>query len=73
LSLPRPGFGLYDLGSRVVDQSLVLFGAAVRVYAETGVRMTGAAADDDTFIALTPRQRAQPNLYMSAATAQLGP
>ncbi len=44
---------LYDLGSHVVDQALVLFGPAVRVYAESDVRRPGAAADDDTFIAIT--------------------
>ncbi|MET9323981.1 Gfo/Idh/MocA family oxidoreductase [Streptomyces sp. NPDC003038] len=64
---------LYDLGSHVVDQALVLFGPAVRVYAETDVRRPGAEADDDTFIALTHANGVRSHLYVSATTAQLGP
>ncbi|MFB6981494.1 Gfo/Idh/MocA family oxidoreductase [Streptomyces scopuliridis] len=64
---------LYDLGSHVVDQALVLFGPAVRVYAETDVRRPGAEADDDTFIALTHANGVRSHLYASATTAQLGP
>ncbi|MFD9353250.1 Gfo/Idh/MocA family oxidoreductase [Streptomyces sp. NPDC060031] len=64
---------LYDLGSHVVDQALVLFGPALRVYAETDVRRPGAEADDDTFIALTHASGVRSHLYVSATTAQLGP
>ncbi|MFH7595150.1 Gfo/Idh/MocA family oxidoreductase [Streptomyces racemochromogenes] len=64
---------LYDLGSHVVDQALVLFGPAVRVYAETDVRRPGAEADDDTFIALTHANGVRSHLYVSATAAQLGP
>ncbi|MFD9303088.1 Gfo/Idh/MocA family oxidoreductase [Streptomyces sp. NPDC060048] len=64
---------LYDLGSHVVDQALVLFGPAVRVYAEADVRRPGAEADDDTFIALTHASGVRSHLYVSATTAQLGP
>ncbi|MGW1293516.1 Gfo/Idh/MocA family oxidoreductase [Streptomyces sp. NPDC002533] len=64
---------LYDLGSHVVDQALVLFGAAVQVYAESDVRRPGAAADDDTFIAITHANGVRSHLYVSATTAQLGP
>ncbi|MEV8533449.1 Gfo/Idh/MocA family oxidoreductase [Streptomyces sp. NPDC051211] len=64
---------LYDLGSHVVDQALVLFGPAVRVYAETDVRRPDAQTDDDTFIALTHANGVRSHLYMSATTAQLGP
>ncbi|MFF8843133.1 Gfo/Idh/MocA family oxidoreductase [Streptomyces sp. NPDC015127] len=64
---------LYDLGSHVVDQALTLFGPAVRVYAESDVRRPGAAADDDTFIAITHEGGVRSHLYMSATTAQLGP
>ncbi|WP_326612130.1 Gfo/Idh/MocA family oxidoreductase [Streptomyces scopuliridis] len=64
---------LYDLGSHVVDQALVLFGPAVRVYAEADVRRPGAEADDDTFIALTHANGVRSHLYASATTAQLGP
>ncbi|MGW6845478.1 Gfo/Idh/MocA family protein [Streptomyces sp. NPDC054958] len=64
---------LYDLGSHVVDQALVLFGPAVRVYAETDVRRPGAETDDDTFLALTHANGVRSHLYVSATTAQLGP
>ncbi|MDG4860313.1 Gfo/Idh/MocA family oxidoreductase, partial [Streptomyces sp. T-3] len=64
---------LYDLGSHVVDQALVLFGPAVQVYAEADVRRPNAEADDDTFIALTHANGVRSHLYVSATTAQLGP
>ncbi|MFJ8081389.1 Gfo/Idh/MocA family oxidoreductase [Streptomyces sp. NPDC096205] len=64
---------LYDLGSHVVDQALVLFGPATHVYAESDVRRAGAQADDDTFIAITHAGGVRSHLYVSATTAQLGP
>ncbi|MFF8634441.1 Gfo/Idh/MocA family oxidoreductase [Streptomyces pilosus] len=64
---------LYDLGSHVVDQALVLFGPVASVYAETDVRRDGALTDDDTFIALTHASGVRSHLYVSATTAQLGP
>ncbi|NEC29704.1 Gfo/Idh/MocA family oxidoreductase [Streptomyces sp. SID8111] len=64
---------LYDLGSHVVDQALVLFGPVTSVYAESDVRREGALADDDTFIALTHASGVRSHLYVSATTAQLGP
>lgn len=64
---------LYDLGSHVVDQALVLFGPAASVYAETDVRRPGAETDDDTFIAITHTSGVRSHLYVSATTAQLGP
>ncbi|CAM5677000.1 Gfo/Idh/MocA family protein [Streptomyces griseomycini] len=64
---------LYDLGSHVVDQALVLFGPATAVYAEADVRRDGAQTDDDTFIALTHANGVRSHLHVSATTAQLGP
>ncbi|MEV8393947.1 MULTISPECIES: Gfo/Idh/MocA family oxidoreductase [unclassified Streptomyces] len=64
---------LYDLGSHVVDQALVLFGPAVRVYAEADARRPGSETDDDTFIAITHANGVRSHLYASATTAQLGP
>ncbi|MFE9765644.1 Gfo/Idh/MocA family oxidoreductase [Streptomyces sp. NPDC005808] len=64
---------LYDLGSHVVDQALVLFGPATSVYAESDIRRAGAEADDDTFIAITHESGVRSHLYVSATTAQLGP
>jgi predicted dehydrogenase len=64
---------LYDLGSHVVDQALVLFGPIDSVYAETDTRRAGVSADDDTFIALTHKNGVRSHLWMSAVTPQLGP
>jgi predicted dehydrogenase len=64
---------LYDLGSHVVDQALVLFGPVTHVHAEADVRRPGAETDDDTFIALTHANGVRSHLYVSATTAQLGP
>ncbi|MGW6643621.1 Gfo/Idh/MocA family oxidoreductase [Streptomyces iakyrus] len=64
---------LYDLGSHVVDQALVLFGPAASVYAETDIRRPGAETDDDTFIAITHTNGVRSHLYVSATTTQLGP
>ncbi|MER5914227.1 Gfo/Idh/MocA family oxidoreductase [Streptomyces sp. NPDC001982] len=64
---------LYDLGSHVVDQALVLCGPVTQVYAEAVVRREGAETDDDTFIALTHWNGVRSHLYVSATAAQLGP
>lgn len=64
---------LYDLGSHVVDQALVLFGPVTSVYAESDLRRPGAETDDDTFIALTHAGGVRSHLYCTATTAQLGP
>ncbi|MEU6376899.1 Gfo/Idh/MocA family oxidoreductase [Streptomyces sp. NPDC046909] len=64
---------LYDLGSHLVDQALVLFGPVTSVYAESDIRRAGASVDDDTFIALTHASGVRTQLYATATTAQLGP
>jgi scyllo-inositol 2-dehydrogenase (NADP+) len=64
---------LYDLGSHVVDQALVLFGPAVSVYAESDARRPGAETDDDTFIAVTHANGVRSHFHVSATAAQLGP
>lgn len=64
---------LYDLGSHLVDQALVLFGPVTSVYAESDIRRSGASVDDDTFIALTHASGVRTQLYATATTAQLGP
>jgi scyllo-inositol 2-dehydrogenase (NADP+) len=43
---------LYDIGSHLIDQALVLFGRPTQVYAEVARRRPNAQVDDDTFIAL---------------------
>lgn len=64
---------LYDLGSHLVDQALVLFGPAKLVYAEVESRRPGPGADDDTFIALEHGNGTRSHLWMSSTAAQPGP
>ncbi|MFG2824884.1 Gfo/Idh/MocA family oxidoreductase [Kitasatospora sp. NPDC048365] len=64
---------LFDLGSHLVDQALQLFGPATRVYAELDARRTGAATDDDSFVALTHADGTRSHLWMSATAGDLGP
>jgi scyllo-inositol 2-dehydrogenase (NADP+) len=69
---PEAGGGvLLDLGSHLVDQAIVLFGAVVRVYAELESRRGGA--DDDDFLALEHRSRARSHLWASLLAATPGP
>lgn len=46
------GGQLYDIGSHVIDQALVLQGPAESVYAEVRARRAGADADDDAFVSV---------------------
>lgn len=64
---------LYDLGSHLVDQALLLFGPVSAVYAETDARRKGVAGDDDTFVALTHTRGVRSHLWMSALAARPGP
>ena len=64
---------LFDLGPHLIDQALLLFGPAVRVYGEVDVRRAGAEVDDDAFVAITHASGVRSHLWMSAVTAQLGP
>jgi predicted dehydrogenase len=64
---------LYDLGSHLIDQAIILFGPPVDVYAELDVRRPGAVAADDGFVALTHAGGVRSHLWMSAVSADLGP
>ncbi|WP_043646295.1 Gfo/Idh/MocA family protein [Nocardia thailandica] len=64
---------LFDLGSHLVDQALVLFGPVVDVHAEIDARRPGIAADDDAYLALTHADGTYSHLWMSAVAPQLGP
>jgi predicted dehydrogenase len=63
---------LYDLGSHLVDQALVLFGPASHVYAEVDRRRPGVEVDDDTFIALTHASGVRSQLWTSSFSADDG-
>lgn len=64
---------LYDLGSHLIDQALVLFGPARHVYAELDLRREGVRVDDDSFVALTHASGVRSHLWTSVVAAQLGP
>ena len=64
---------LFDLGSHLIDQALVLFGPVRSVYAELDVRRDGVAADDDAFVALEHRGGVRTHLHMSAVAALPNP
>ena len=64
---------LFDLGSHLIDQALVLFGPVREVYAQRDRRRPGVDADDDTFVALTHASGVRSHLFMSAIAAQPAP
>ncbi|TNY36318.1 Gfo/Idh/MocA family oxidoreductase [Thermomonospora catenispora] len=64
---------LYDLGTHLIDQAIVLFGRPTRVYAELDVRRPDALAHDDAFVALHHPGGTRTHLWMSATAADLGP
>jgi predicted dehydrogenase len=64
---------LFDLGAHLVDQALVLFGPATRVYAELDRRRSGMEVDDDSFVAITHAGGVRSHLWMSAVAAQQAP
>lgn len=64
---------LFDLGSHLIDQALVLFGPVGEVFAHLDRRREGVDADDDTFVALTHASGVRSHLYVSAVAAQAAP
>jgi predicted dehydrogenase len=71
---PGDGGGiLADLGSHLVDQSLVLFGPVTRVFATMDRRRPGVAVEDDACIELAHASGVRSTLWMSAVAAHLGP
>ncbi len=71
---PADGGGLlFDLGSHVIDQAHVLFGAPERVYAEVRTVRPTALVDDDTFVALSFANGVAAHVWMSLTARQPGP
>jgi predicted dehydrogenase len=64
---------LYDLGSHLIDQALVLFGPVATIYAELDRRRPGVVVDDDSFVALTHVSGVRSHLWMSSVAAQAAP
>jgi len=82
--VPKPGWRqdpapeqagglLYDLGSHLIDQALVLFGPVRHVYAELDGRRTGTLVDDDTFLALTHESGVRSHLWTTTIAAARAP
>jgi len=64
---------LYDLGTHLIDQALVLFGPAARVYAELDARRADARVDDDAFVAITHESGVRSHLHASQIAGHSGP
>ena len=71
---PAEAGGLvFDLGSHLIDQAMVLFGRPSSVYAEVDRRRAGAEVDDDTFVALSHPGGEHSHLWASVTARLLGP
>jgi len=64
---------LYDLGTHLIDQALVLFGPATVAFAELDRRRPGVAVEDDVFVALRHASGVRSHLWASALAGQAGP
>jgi predicted dehydrogenase len=74
LAAPEEAGGLlFDIGTHLIDQALVLFGPVTHVYAELDRHRPGMKVDDDSFVALTHASGVRSHLWMSALEAQPGP
>jgi scyllo-inositol 2-dehydrogenase (NADP+) len=72
----QPGVGvgiLFDLGSHLIDQAVVLFGRPQGVYGDVAVRRPSSEVDDDVFLALQYPGGPRVHLWMSAVAADQGP
>ena len=70
---PEAGGGLLlDLGSHLIDQSLVLLGQPDGVYAEISQVRPGGASDDDCFLALHFPSGARAHLWMTNLAPSAG-
>jgi len=74
LNAPEEAGGvLFDLGSHLIDQALVLFGPVDAMHAEVDRRRRGALVDDDAFVALTHSSGVRSHLWASQVAAQPAP
>ena len=64
---------LFDLGSHLIDQAVVLFGPPRTVYAEVDRRRPSAEVDDDVFVALEHEAGVRSHLWMSVLAPIRGP
>lgn len=64
---------LFDLGSHLIDQAILLFGPAAVVHAELKARRLDERADDDAFLVLRHETGVLSHLTMNMLCAQQGP
>ena len=62
-----------DLGSHLVDQSLLLFGPVERVFAQFDRRQEGSQVEDSTFVALDHAGGVRSRLWTSLIADPIGP
>ena len=67
------GGPLRDLGAHLVDQSLLLFGGARRVFAQTDRRRGRSQVEDSTFVAIDHSDGVRSRLWSSLIAARIGP
>lgn len=71
---PAQGGGiLFDLGSHLIDQALMLFGPATLEVAELRSVREGLGSEDDAFLSLRHDSGVRSHLTMSRVAAQSGP
>jgi predicted dehydrogenase len=79
--VPKPGWKesggdedatgvLYDLGSHLIDQALVLFGPVVEVHAELERRRSTSEVVDDAFVALLHASGVRSHLHTNMISAE---
>jgi scyllo-inositol 2-dehydrogenase (NADP+) len=74
LAAEEEGGGLlYDLGSHLIDQAVMLFGHPTHVYAELARRRPEARVDDDSFVTLRYEHGPTVHLWMSLVAIEPGP
>jgi predicted dehydrogenase len=64
---------LFDLGTHLLDQALLLFGPGAVVHAELLARRPGEKVDDDCFLVVRHESGVQSHLWMNMLCAQQGP
>ncbi|MEK6720027.1 MAG: Gfo/Idh/MocA family oxidoreductase [Chloroflexota bacterium] len=64
---------LRDLGAHLVDQSVILFGPARRVWAQLDRRRPATEVDDSTFVAIDHESGVRSRLWMSVIASHVGP
>lgn len=64
---------LFDLGTHLIDQALLLFGPATVAHAELHARRPHEKVDDDVFLVLTHGSGVTSHLRMNMLCAQQGP